>query len=102
MDVESLPALTSRSHRTIVALLADLDEVRKRGYAIDDEETAPGVVCYAVALPARSAGSDPHAASVSLLKARADEERRGALVADLIRLSGMMGHPLRPTAGPGQ
>src|SRR5206468_2448939 len=70
--VESLPQLTGRSHRTVAALLDDIDEVRRRGYAIDDEETADGVICLGVAVPARRRGDGPYAASVTLLKVRAD------------------------------
>ncbi|MGA9598229.1 MAG: IclR family transcriptional regulator [Acidimicrobiia bacterium] len=98
VDAEPLPVLTPRSHRTVTALLADLEKVRKRGYAIDDEETAPGIVCYAVALPAVSIGSDRHAASVSLVKVGTDDERRAALAGDLLRLTEMMGYQLRPAA----
>ena len=93
---EPLPVLTPRSHGSVKELLADLDEVRRRGYAIDDEETATGVVCYAIVVPALGADSEPHGASVTLLKARENDEHRAALVADLAKLAGMMAHPLRP------
>jgi len=97
--VESLPQLTGRSHRTVAALLDDIDEVRRRGYAIDDEETADGVICLGVAVPARRRGDGPYAASVTLLKVRADEPRRLALVADLRRLARLLGNPLVPDQG---
>ena len=97
--VETLPQLTSRSHRTVSALLDDIDEVRRRGYAIDDEETAEGVICLGVAVPARRRGDGPYAASVTLLKVRADEARRLALVADLRRLARLLGNPLIPDQG---
>ena len=38
---------------TLDELRADLAEVRERGYAIDDEETMEGVVCYGVMVPSR-------------------------------------------------
>ena len=94
--VESLPQLTGRSHRTVASLLDDIDEVRRRGYAIDDEETAEGVICLGIAVPTRRRGEGPYAASVTLLKVRADEARRQALVADLRRLARLLGNPLMP------
>src|SRR2546427_2889355 len=38
--VEALPVLTPNSHRRVSELLDDLDEVRRRGYAVDGGETA--------------------------------------------------------------
>jgi DNA-binding IclR family transcriptional regulator len=93
--VEALPTLTRRSHRTVASLLDDLDEVRRRGYAIDDEETAEGVICVAVSLEPFGTGG-PYGASVTLLKARADDARREAIVADLRRLRRLLANPLAP------
>jgi IclR family acetate operon transcriptional repressor len=42
-----LVAHTMRTHRTIGALMADLEEVRRRGYAFDDEELNVGIRCLA-------------------------------------------------------
>jgi DNA-binding IclR family transcriptional regulator len=89
-----LPVLTARSHRTLDALRADLDEVRRRGYAIDDEETIEGVVCFGVMIPGRRPGEGPYAASITLLKARATDERVPALVADLHLLADRLTDPL--------
>ncbi|MDP8958313.1 MAG: IclR family transcriptional regulator [Actinomycetota bacterium] len=93
--VSDLPALTPNSHRTVEALLADLEVVRERGYAVDDEETMLGIVCYAVAIPSRQPGESPYGASVTLFKARVTDPLREALVADLRRLAGRLSHPLR-------
>jgi DNA-binding IclR family transcriptional regulator len=90
-----LPAFTRRSHRTVSDVMRDLAEVRRRGYAIDDEETVEGVVCYGIAIPGRQPGEGPHAASITLLKARATPERVPALVADLQQLSELLSDPLR-------
>ena len=73
--------------RTVDALLADLDAVRDRGYAIDDEETMEGVVCFGIAIPGRHPGEGPNAASITLLKVRATDERVPLLVADLHSLA---------------
>lgn len=92
--VEQLPTMTANSHRQVAALLDDLDEVRRRGYAIDDEETSEGILCLAVAVPRRSQRETQYAVSVTLLKARADDDRRAALVADLRRLARLLANPL--------
>jgi DNA-binding IclR family transcriptional regulator len=90
-----LPAYTPKSHRTVRELMGDLPAVRSRGYAIDDEETIEGVVCYGIAIPGSHPGEGPHAASITLLKARATAERVPALVADLRQLAELLSDPLR-------
>lgn len=92
-----LPAMTSRSHRTVESLLADLGTVRERGYAVDDEETADGVVCFGVAFPGRRSGEGPYAVSATMLKVNA-AERREAVVADLRLLAERLSDPLRRPA----
>src|SRR5438128_1002348 len=76
--VETLPVLTPNSHRRVADLLDDLDEIRRRGYAVDNEETAEGIICLGVAIPQRRPGDGLYALSVTLLKARADPARRDA------------------------
>jgi DNA-binding IclR family transcriptional regulator len=93
--VTVLPAFTRNSHRNVRDVMGDLEEVRRRGYSIDDEETIEGVVCYGIAIPGRQPGEGPHAASITLLKARATVERVPALVADLRQLSEALSDPLR-------
>ncbi len=92
--VRWLPTMTAKSHRTVETLMTDLEGVRERGYSIDDEETAEGVICYAIAIQPRRAGDNPYGASVTLLKARATDERRDLLVGDLRRLARMLSDPL--------
>ncbi|MDP2232983.1 MAG: IclR family transcriptional regulator, partial [Actinomycetota bacterium] len=41
-----LGKLTAHSHATLKALLADLRATRRRGYAIDNEETREGMCCF--------------------------------------------------------
>jgi DNA-binding IclR family transcriptional regulator len=93
-DGRDLPVLTSRSLGSVDALLDNLAVVRDRGYAMDDEETVEGVVCFGVAIPGRRPGEGPYAASITLLKARATADRIPALVADLHVLSRRMSDPL--------
>jgi DNA-binding IclR family transcriptional regulator len=90
----SLPASTPNAHRTVNTLLDDLDMVRSQGYAFDDEETMEGVVCYGIAVPGRQPG-ERHAASITLLKARATDDRVPALLADLRTLADQLSDPLR-------
>jgi DNA-binding IclR family transcriptional regulator len=94
--VEQLPMLTAHSHRHVADLLDDLDQIRRRGYAIDDEETSEGILCLGVAIPPVPPSETRYAVSVTLLKARADAERQAAVVADLRRLSRLLADP---TAG---
>jgi IclR family acetate operon transcriptional repressor len=44
-----LPERTAKTLQTVGDLLADLADVRNRGYALDDEEDAPGVFCVGAA-----------------------------------------------------
>ena len=93
--IGELPRLTANSLESVDALRANLALVRERGYAIDDEETVEGVVCYGVMIPGRRPGEGPYAASITLLKARATDERVPLLIADLHRLADRLSDPLR-------
>jgi DNA-binding IclR family transcriptional regulator len=90
-----LPTPTPNAHRTVAELRDDLDEVRRRGYAIDDEENVEGVVCYGVVIPSRQPGEGPYAASITLLKARATPDRVPGIVEDLRWLAAELSDPLR-------
>ena len=69
----SLPALRARWPRP------------PRGYAVDDEENEPGIVCYGVAL--RDAGGRPVAGvSVSTLLFRRRDDPQSAYIDPLLRL----------------
>jgi DNA-binding IclR family transcriptional regulator len=52
------------------------------------------VMCYAVMIPSRVPGEGPCAASITLLKARATQERVPALVDDLRWLADALSDPL--------
>jgi DNA-binding IclR family transcriptional regulator len=93
--ISELPTLTANSLGTVEALLADLAVVRARGYAMDDEETVEGVVCYGVMIPGRQPGEGPYAASITLLKVRATDERVPLLIDDLHTLADRLSDPLR-------
>ncbi len=50
----ALPALTKRSVTRLPDLLAELNRVRKRGYALNREESQDGVASVAVAVAGRT------------------------------------------------
>ena len=62
-------------------LLADLEKIRERGYAVDDEEQEIGVRCFAMALPD---APTPTAISVSGPTSRVDWDF-GARAVPLLR-----------------
>jgi DNA-binding IclR family transcriptional regulator len=93
-----LPVMTSHSHQSVEALLEDIAVVRRRGYAIDDEETVEGVVCYGISIRGRRPGEGPYAASITLLKVRATDAREALLLADLHVLQARLSDPLRADA----
>ena len=63
LDQEPYPTCTTKTIRTRAALLAELERVRRVGFAIDDEETAFGLRCCAI--PIAVDDGDPTAISVS-------------------------------------
>jgi DNA-binding IclR family transcriptional regulator len=93
--LDTFPVFTVNSLGSIEALRSDLAVVRDRGYSMDDEETVEGVVCFGVVIPGRRPGEGPYAASITLLKARATEERVPLLIDDLHQLADRLSDPLR-------
>ena len=81
-----LESLTPQTITSVDGLTQDLDKVRVRGFAIDDEETAPGMVCVGVAVRDRT-GQGAGALAVSLVKAAVTEDRLAATAAEMQRLS---------------
>jgi IclR family acetate operon transcriptional repressor len=65
-----LPRATDHTIDSVDKLLADLNEIRRRGYAIDDGEQDIGVRCYAMAVPNMPV---PTAVSVSGPRTRVDD-----------------------------
>ncbi len=87
-DREPFEARTPWSITALDTLLADLREARSAGYAVDDQETAEGIVCVAVAVPGPPPGGQPFAVSSSLLKSQATPDRVAAvaaLIQDVVR-----------------
>jgi DNA-binding IclR family transcriptional regulator len=92
---QSFHPRTANTRTSPAELRADLDEIRARGYAIDDVENEDGVRCVAAAVVDR-AGTPRAAVSVSGPTARVTPERVPELaeltVAAAARLSAALGH----------
>lgn len=84
---DPLPALTAKSHSTVGELRLAIEESKVRGYAVDDEETTPGIVCLAVPLTSSNDASRPYAVSGSLLKSAATEANIARAVGQLVALA---------------
>jgi IclR family acetate operon transcriptional repressor len=94
-----MPAATDRTITTADAFLAALEEVRRAGYAVDDNEQEVGVRCLAVVVP----GSPTRAAlSVSGPAGRVTDEATTRIVPVLRAVAAELGETLRgaPTAAP--
>ena len=94
-----LPARTSHTATTVPRLTKALDEVRRTGWAIDDEESEDGLLCVATCVPLVFGESGPRCA-VSVTGLRESLTRYGTARAgrELIALVGdfeFAGHPAR-------
>lgn len=80
-----MPRMTAKSPSSLDALMQQLDQVRKAGYAIDDEETAQGMHCFGA--PVFIAGHEEAVAGVatSVIKAAVGTHRIREII-DGIRL----------------
>lgn len=65
-----MPTPTEKSIASVDQLLAELDQIRERGYSIDEQEQELGVRCFAMAVPN---APTPTAISVSGPISRVDE-----------------------------
>ncbi|WDZ83622.1 IclR family transcriptional regulator [Micromonospora cathayae] len=67
-----LPSLTPHTVTDRQALHAALAEVRTAGYAVDREENAEGIVCFAMAVPLATPAVDAVSISVPVTRLRPD------------------------------
>ena len=86
-QLSTFPVLTANSNQNLTELLEDLERTRDRGYALDDEENTPGVMCVAVALSAADPNRPRRAVSATMLRARVTDSLRDLIVADLRQLA---------------
>lgn len=73
-----LPGATSRTITARDELIEHLAEVRRVGYAVDDEEAGVGMRCFAICLPFQSPSKDAISCSVPI--ARLDDAKEHAIV----------------------
>ena len=85
VEAEPLAARTSRTITDVTVLRAEIDEVRRVGHAVDDEEYADGFATLAAPLCAPS-GEVTLALGVSVCAGRLDDER-DELVAALTQVA---------------
>lgn len=78
--------LTGRSISSADGLAAELERVRARGYAIDDEEAALGMLCFGAAVLDIS-GRPAGALSVSMVKAAVDADRAATASRAILELA---------------
>ncbi|MCD1146431.1 IclR family transcriptional regulator [Kocuria sp. LUK] len=88
-----MPTPTEKSLGSPEALFADLERIRERGYAVDDEEQELGVRCYAMAVPG---APTPTAISVSGPISRVDEDFAARAVPVLRRIAEEIAADLAP------
>lgn len=96
----SLMKLTPKSITDPVELRKALAEIRATGYAVDDEESTPGVTCIAIAVPGFRTDSEPLAISVTMLTSVLDDALRETLLAELRVIGGTLGNPMLAAGRP--
>ena len=93
-----LVALTERSITDPGVLRAELAKARVQGYAVDDEETTPGVTCLAIAVPGFRTDSEPFAISVTTMTPHLDDSLRENLLKELRAIGTALGNPMLEAA----
>ncbi len=83
-------ALTRRSVRSVAALSRQLDETRRRGFALDDEETREGMLCIGAPVFDSRGAAAVAGVAVSLLKAEAPSARKAAAADAVMRLASIL------------
>lgn len=90
-----LPVLTPKSRRSVAGLLEDLREVRRLGYAMDNEETREGMCCIGVPIIDPVRGEALAAVAVSMLKGASSQRKREHAIEVLKELAEMLLHRLQ-------
>jgi DNA-binding IclR family transcriptional regulator len=86
--------LTEKSITSVAGLSKDLTGIRERGYAIDNEETTPGVICFAIAVSGFRGDTSAVAVSATVMVQRVTPEFRQSLLNDLFSLRKGLSNPL--------
>lgn len=82
-----LGKLTTHSHSTLTALLADLQATRLRGYAIDNEETRESMCCFGAPVFDASGSHAIAAVAVSTLKRPGEGGDNPAATQEVLKFS---------------
>lgn len=80
--------LTPKSITGVEPLMAELEQANLRGYAMDDEETRPGMVCIAAPIFSATSTEAVAAVAVSLPKATLTAEYETLAIQTVRRLAG--------------
>jgi DNA-binding IclR family transcriptional regulator len=80
---DPLPQMTEASISEVSVLRQELDVVRAEGFAVDAEETTPGIVCVAVPLAREQRLDQVYAVSASILRVQATPEKIATTVETL-------------------
>ncbi|MCL4767434.1 MAG: IclR family transcriptional regulator [Hyphomicrobiaceae bacterium] len=92
----SLVRMTPNSITELEPLLRQLAEVRERGYAIDNEETRIGIICYGAPVYRGSQKDAVAAIGVSMPKATVDPEQQAATVQAIKKVAAELSMRLGP------
>lgn len=93
-----LVARTKKTHTTLKSLNADLDEIRKYGYAVDNEEDADGVFCVGAAFfdhTGKCAGAISATGIKVDLSAKKLDELGNLIKKHALQISRILGAPTR-------
>ena len=90
----TLPRYTERSIGSLPELVQNLQLCRERGYAMDDEETNLGLVCYSIPVPTSADTAARLSVSVTVSKERAAEVSATVIVDELAELAAVFHNPL--------
>jgi DNA-binding IclR family transcriptional regulator len=93
---QAFVALTEKSLTSVAQLSKELEETRRRGYAIDNEEATPGVVCFGMSATGFRGDTSSLAVSATVIAQRLTPEFKQALLSDLTALARGLSNPLSP------
>lgn len=91
---KELPRLTAKSCGSVSDLIDELREVRRQGFATDNEETRDGMCCIGVPISNSTGGPAVAAVAVSMLKGAVTLQKRGVLIDTLKELAQTLLHRL--------
>ncbi len=86
---EQLPVRGPKTIKSRRQLLAEIERVRERGYAIDEEESSPGVKCVAASVRGPGGGG-LFAISVTTTPARLDGDKLAKVIAAVCACAAMV------------